>query len=154
MKAYLLFLLILLPSTLALIEPVEYKGVDIKFYNKEINQTDCLAKLDAIPVEYFEGLEIIAIYDKPHHYKGIYQINYILLYEGCDQFVIIHELAHHKQYREGKKWIELLRHRGNFTDYFYEIKAKTEYNNLLKLRMEELDEKTKQLSEISYQGPE
>jgi len=144
MKIITLCLILITLSTLSFgyVKPEEYEGVKIKFYDNTTKE-QCYDLFKLIPSRYYEGLNYI----KVHNYKrgddalGLYfWRNGIGLYNGCKDWVLIHELAHHCQGRRGDSLWQGYKHSGHFDECEVEIRAA--YDNL---RIEQHKEEARRL---------
>jgi len=94
----------------------------IKFYGKFTpnEKTQCIDMMHQIPVEYYEGIRYVRITKKQHvRYAGVYVwASGIDLYSSsCELGVMVHELAHHKQYTSKSRFYYAVSHSGKFTKY-------------------------------------
>jgi len=114
---------LLLKPVSAYVIPEHYiNETPIKFYGKFTTEQKnrCIKMMYQIPVEYYEGIRYIRITKKQHvMYAGVYVwASGIDLYSSsCELRVMVHELAHHKQYTEGSRFYYAASHSGNFSRY-------------------------------------
>lgn len=106
------------------IKPIEYLDINIKNYTP-INISECKQVMDSIDPKYFEGINYIIIQGESRHYLGLYWYwsKNIYLYNTCDRYVIVHELAHHCQYNRGDSFFTAKKHTGHFDECEDEIWA-------------------------------
>lgn len=109
------------------VESEDYNGVIIKFYSDGINETEAYKQMDLINESYFEGVQYIRYHEETSRSAlGLYWwwSRGIDIYEcnpNCNPAILIHELAHHCQYRRGDFWIHGLKHSGHFQECLEEI---------------------------------
>lgn len=118
----LLLLLLIIPTAEAYIEPVDYHGIMIKFYNEEFETQEFYDMLDSIPLDYREGLRLINVRPKTFRVMGTYYfgIRMISLYSH-DRKTMIHELAHYHQDLNQELISDMYQHKGNFWKYYEEM---------------------------------
>lgn len=107
--------------------PLEtYKEIPVKFYSDTINKSECFKILDNIPEEYLEGVNLIRFKDLDQDTLGTYNAftQHINIYDNCGRDTIIHELAHHRHYMNGKLFLD---HEDDFCRYYLEIINKSGY---------------------------
>lgn len=93
--------------------------------NVPMNET-CFKEYFSIPSYFNAYVPYINIHKYPyyHHYDGYAFLNSgIVLYDGCNRSILIHELAHICQNKvfHDKVW-QMQQHRGNFTNCWEMIK--------------------------------
>lgn len=100
-------LIIMAQLTYGYVMPIDYHGVKLKFYSDKINKSEAIGKLDTIPSPYLEGINTIKFFSKPFKRFRLGQYEYvsknIRLYGNFTTDTLIHELAHHCQYKKGGK---------------------------------------------------
>lgn len=105
-----------------------------KFYNVTVITTndndmeECFRIFNLTPYTYWEGVKVVNIMNLVHtHYAGFYFYGSRIMYmmTGCDQNVLIHELAHHRQFIKKESYYNIAKHQGNFTQYENEIATAT-----------------------------
>jgi len=130
------FLLItLIVSTTAYVPIESHYGVKIKFYDTRLRDS-CLANIAQIQPEYLEGVNYIRVYQRGlnKRYSGLYWRfgRNIDLFDSCSMETLIHELAHHCQYKRGDSAWQGSQHIGHFQECEDEIWA----NPFAKRRLE------------------
>ena len=117
----ILCLIIISLTATAYVPSQEYKGVIIKFYHDDINQTHAYQQLDRIPEEYFKGLHHISYNLASSMWCGG-KLGYYVPNNGiklCTLRIstLIHELAHHNQILAGDELHLGYSHSGRFPQY-------------------------------------
>jgi hypothetical protein len=127
----LAFAILTAPSAVSA-EKVVYNEVPIHFLHYEIEQQQCIDMLDNIPSQYWSDIRSIKVYKRENvRYAGFYfWTKIIVLNQGCNFEVLIHELAHHKNNVDGVGWRESAKHGDTFMDAYQEISlAANDYQN-------------------------
>ena len=105
-----------------------YHNITIS-YTDDININTCKSVFDTIPYKYWEGVKALSIRDVKTRYYGFYFSGSRIIYlnSGCEQYVIIHELAHHRQFVKKESLYNIPIHQGNFSEYDSEITVASSY---------------------------
>jgi hypothetical protein len=88
-------------------------------YDDSLDYKVCKMWLKGVPEAYWSGLRYMKVMNKHFAVMGGFymcQSHMILLVQGCQPEVIIHEFAHYWQEQDGDSCGILVAHRGNF-DY-------------------------------------
>jgi hypothetical protein len=120
---FLSLALLLSISLVSAYVPIEnHNGVRFKVYDHSVNATQCYEIVERIPKEYLTGNLVIRIQREHRKYLGFYYWGGTLdMYGNCEEGVLIHELAHHRQYIKGDTLYELSTHGGRFEEFESEI---------------------------------
>lgn len=98
-----ILLIILIFSNLcyAIVEPIEYKGIKIKFYDENADKEGLFMILNYVDEEYLQDLNYILVFDIRVQKTGDYDrfSKGIRLYHNWGELTLLHELAHHEQYK-------------------------------------------------------
>jgi hypothetical protein len=108
----ILSMIVLCTLTSAYVKPIDYHGIDLKFYNN-INETGCIHMLDKVPVEYYQKLNSISIMHKNIHYKGYYfwSSKRIIIYDDyCNLTTLVRQLSIHKAKINGVNFRDLFKY--------------------------------------------
>jgi len=148
MKLITLALILITLSTISMgyVMPEDYLGVKIKFYDNT-SREQCYDLFESIPSRYYEGLHYISVhqYKRGDNAAGLYfWRNGMGLYNGCQDWTLIHELAHHCQAKRGDSlWLGYL-HSGHFDEC--EVEIRNAYNDL---RVERIKEEVRRLQDAN-----
>ncbi len=101
----------------------EVDGIKYKFYLPDTIKEECFDVFNKIPDVYKEDLKYVKVLPYSNYYAGVYWYNThsIDLFNTCDEEIIIHELAHHCQYKKGDSYIKSKHHKGLFYECVKEI---------------------------------
>lgn len=103
----------------------DFKKYHFYTYSDNINWSYCMFQFDRIPHKYWEGIRRINIQDDLMlHYDGFYYYGSEVMViddKDCPMDVIIHELAHHCQYKEKNTLYQMINHKGSFKFYYDKI---------------------------------
>lgn len=119
----LLFMIVLSSiNVFGFVEAIEYKGIKWKFYG-DFEQEECFLNQDIIPEKYWEGMRYVKVFPNSDEVYGYYWLGgSIDLFVGCtDLHTLVHELAHHCQFKRADKLFEGIYHQGHFNECEDEI---------------------------------
>jgi hypothetical protein len=117
-----IFLLVITEGS-AYVPFTNIEGVRFKIYDKSVDIEECREVLSKIDQKYYNDLSYIKILSKSRNTLGLYWWNSksINMLGNCEKDVLIHELAHHCQYKKGDKLYNGIGHSGNFNNCEDEI---------------------------------
>ena len=104
MRVVLLLCVLLLCVPVVSAYRTDYRGVPVYVFHYKFDESACFETLDLIPFEHIEGIRAFRFYlGKARFANGLYfkQTRIISVLDGCGLDVLVHELAHFRQDREG-----------------------------------------------------
>lgn len=124
---FIIIILVILGSTFlyAYVPTEDIEGVRFKFYSENINKT--LATEYVLEYkEYYQDLDFVKIYPEYSHKKvwGLYHLNTGVSLWNWDKDTVVHEMAHHCQWKEKRPLWELLMHTESFYDCYERVENK------------------------------